>query len=476
MTNWLDKFVDGFQSFTTDLAQFSAETPPIRFGRGAYQRSLMAARNMQVQRDAGFSTVPGIMADVALNRVAKTEEKPYVVEFGEKLDAAFRGVDSYQPFSKIDRDIRSNYEQAGKEYLDSRSWQDKWVNNRVDTTDLSATSEALGFGGYDPLAGEEAVQLWKHNRDIVSNAPPPSMPSIPTQRPRLGVMQGYVEEFKLTPTEDNPYGLNRDAVGPANKPLDPLDASFLGPAAVRTMNPGNVGKMSGDDGRMVEDAFGEKIYTYVPLPGSGGGIVPTPAFEGPADGMRYLGYWTRHRGIEYGESTLRDLASKWWNDGGDYTNWLRNVSSISGVSPSTKITRENIPSVVKGILGQENGQEFASAYGIDMMDYGKLVDEGRAMYDMAMSRRNEAEALQAQAEEVKKDTARSASTIATEVQSIVGATPDGNLGPATRLAMENFLADRGVEFDSDASVVELMGKVFVNQNTPVLPPIPKVRM
>ena len=256
MTNWFDKFVDGVQSFTTDLAQFSAETPPIRFGRGAFPRSMLAARNMQVQRDAGFSTVPGIMSEVALNRVATSEEKPYVVDFGEKLDAAFRGVDGYQPFSKIDRDIRSNYEQAGKEYLDSRSWQDKWVNNRVDTTDLSATSEALGFGGYDPFAGEEAVHLYKHNRDFVSNAPPPSTPSIPAQRPRLGVMEGIVEEFKLTPTEDNPYGLNRYAVGTE----DPLNASFPGHAALRTMNPGNIGIMGGDAQRMTEDAFGEK-YT-----------------------------------------------------------------------------------------------------------------------------------------------------------------------------------------------------------------------
>lgn len=468
MTNWLDKFVDGIQSFSTDIIRSSQETPSVRFGRGAFQRSLMAEKSRQTQRDAGFNTVPGLMGDVALNRIAAAEEKPYVVEFGEKLDAAFRGVDSYQPFSAIDRDRRSAYEQAGKEYLDSRSWQDKFMGNRVDTTDLSATSDALGFGGYDPSAGEMASKLYKHNREFVSNAPPPSTPSIPAQRPRLGVMQGYVTEFKLTPTENNPYGLNRNAVGT----LDPLDASFPGKAALRTMNPGNIGVMGNDAKRMAEDAFGSKIYTYVPLAGANGKIVPTPAFEGPDDGMRYLGFWTRHRGIEYGDTTLRDLASKWWNDEGDYTNWLRNVSSISGVSPSTKITRENIDSVVKGILGQENGQEFASAYGLDMMDYGKLIDQGRDMYDSVAERNKEAK-------EIKKADDRSTTTIATEVQRIVGVDQDGNLGPDTRTAMERFLIDRGVEFDSDASTVDLMGKVFTNQNSPIvpsIPPIPKVRM
>ena len=137
---------------------------------------------------------------------------------------------------------------------------------------------------------------------------------------------------------------------------DGPDVTYAGnrdypPASIRFYNPGAVGRRS--DGA-------DKLFNSIStsdLPGSDGNPLPTPAFETPADGVAYYGYFIQAR---VGENpTVNKIIDKYQT--GHPERYRQHILSRANVPSDKPLNDSQLASVARAMFEWESGATSADS-------------------------------------------------------------------------------------------------------------------
>ena len=149
------------------------------------------------------------------------------------------------------------------------------------------------------------------------------------------------------------------------------------PASVRFYNPGAIGRRS-DDAHL---GFG--ALATADLPGSDGKPLATPAFETPADGVAYYGYYVQAR---VGNEPTIDKIIKAYETGHPEA-YTSHIVKRTGLDTDKELNEDDLASVARAMFEWESGGTSPSSMNaqaldamLDGVDIKGEIKRGRAAF------------------------------------------------------------------------------------------------
>jgi len=154
------------------------------------------------------------------------------------------------------------------------------------------------------------------------------------------------------------------------------------PATIRFYNPGGVAKRSDN----AQSFFG--ALQSADLPGSDGKPLPTPAFQSPADGVAYYGYWVADRVGE--KPTISKIVAQY--NTGNSAAYQRYVQSATGFNADDELSDADLAKVARAMFEWESGgtsSDSMNAKALDAMlsdvDIEDEIERGRKVHEAVQS-------------------------------------------------------------------------------------------